>query len=175
MGCSCCCPTRDGEKTAIVKHSPPISTDGYSSTGQSGEITRSHRVRTPDPANTEPSRINRPIKKSYYFGSITRKEAESKLLHSQNFDGTFLVRDSEKQLPEGVPTYAIALLNNGIVHHIEIKTNERGRYVIPELLAKSFSTVDKLVGHFQQYPIDLEGGCSIKLMYYLQNTDTVSA
>ena len=170
-----CCQRERKEKAALLQHSPTtsITTDGYSSTGEA-TVTDSRRQR-PDPQNTgsEKAPKKAPIKKSYYFGSITRKEAENVLLRSQHFDGTFLVRDSEKQFPEGIPTYAISLLNNGIVFHIEIKTNDRGRYTIPELLSKSFSSVDKLVGHFQNTPLDLEGGCSVKLKYYLQNTNNV--
>lgn len=175
MGCLNCCFQRGEGSATLLPRSPTtsVTTEGYSSTGEVADQWRQRTV-TPDPQCTgaeKPRKV--PAKKDYYFGSITRKQAESFLLRSQHYDGTFLVRDSEKQLPEGIPTYAISLLNNGIVFHIEIKTNDKGRYIIPELLSKSFSSVDKLVGHFQNVPLDLEGGCSVKLKYYLHNSISV--
>lgn len=173
MGCLNCCQRKGKEGAALLQPSPTtsITIDGYSSTGEVTDFRQ--RTVTPDPAGTKKPPKKPAIKKNYYFGSITRKEAENLLLRSQNFDGTFLVRDSEKSFPEGIPTYAISLLSNGIVFHIEIKTNDRGRYTIPELLSTSFSSVDKLVAHFQNASLDLEGGCSVKLKYYLQNSNTV--
>ena len=135
-----------------------------------GEITDSHRPRPSDPQNAGRGYRGAPVKKNYYVGSITRRDAEGLLLRSQNFDGTFLVRDSEKQLPEGIPTYAISLLNNGIVFHVEIKTNDQGRYIIPEMDSKSFGSVETLVGYYQKEPLGLEGGCSVKLKYYIPNS-----
>uniref|UniRef100_UPI00398E8A28 tyrosine-protein kinase Srms n=1 Tax=Pristiophorus japonicus TaxID=55135 RepID=UPI00398E8A28 len=74
----------------------------------------------------------------WYFGSISRVDAEKLLLSAENQNGTFIVRKSETSNSN----YSISALNDK-VHHFRIFTSPEGIFFLHE--NQKFSTVSDLL------------------------------
>ncbi|XP_076462495.1 tyrosine-protein kinase SYK-like [Babylonia areolata] len=87
----------------------------------------------------------RPSKLQYFYGRITREEAEDFLNSRGGRNGMFLLRESIS--PMG--NYAISLVYNNSVHHYSIEKQVDGSYKIPE--GKPFPGPVELIEHYQQH------------------------
>ena len=93
-----------------------------------------------------------PIKSvQWYFGKITRADAEKKLLQTGNPTGTFLIRDSETRPGD----YALSIRDSDRVrHYCIISKVGTGRYYIAPRC--TFNSLEELVRH---YSGDADGLC----------------
>ncbi|XP_067904436.1 tyrosine-protein kinase Srms [Heterodontus francisci] len=79
----------------------------------------------------------------WYFGSISRSNAEEMLQSAENQNGTFLVRKSET----GNSNYSISVLNDQ-VHHFRIFTSPEGVFYLHE--NRTFSTISDLLEFYKR-------------------------
>ncbi|XP_077991483.1 tyrosine-protein kinase Src42A-like [Glandiceps talaboti] len=86
----------------------------------------------------------------WYFGKITRVEAEKKLLLPQNDHGTFLIRDSESRRGE----YSLSVRDGDTVKHYRIRQLDEGGYFIARRC--TFRTLGEMVQHYTR---DADGLC----------------
>ena len=99
---------------------------------------------------------------------MSRVEAEQILTSSQRFDGLFVIRESDAPRQLEGPIYVLSLWNNERVYHLEINRREDGKYTLIEIPGSpAFKSVEKLISHYQRKCVDLEGGGSVKLKYFL--------
>lgn len=111
----------------------------------------------------------------WFWGRLERHVAEDQLSKSPQLDGTFLVRESDAIKIEREPVYMISVLLNGETHHVEIKKRSNGKFTLAMVSgAKEFKSLDKLVRHYRNKPLDLEGGGQTKLKYFVENTYDVT-
>ncbi|KAG5838594.1 hypothetical protein ANANG_G00225270 [Anguilla anguilla] len=82
----------------------------------------------------------------WYFGKINRLEASSQLLASENDEGAFLVRMSER---ENVG-YVLSVKVHNEVKHFKIYQNEEQLYVEK---TERFTSLMDLVDHFKSHPL----------------------
>ncbi|XP_002742020.1 tyrosine-protein kinase Src42A-like [Saccoglossus kowalevskii] len=82
----------------------------------------------------------------WYFGKITRVEAEKKLLLPQNDHGSFLIRDSESRRGE----YSLSVRDGDTVKHYRIRQLDEGGYFIARRC--TFSTLSEMVQHYSRVP-----------------------
>ena len=109
-----------------------------------------------------------PSKEPYYCGRISTRKAEDQLKHTQRLDGTFLIRDCEVVGEDGKTDFVLSMMKDGVVYHLDINRGEGSKYFLGDIpSAKSFSSVAKLVAYYQKKTIDLAGGGSVLLKYYL--------
>ena len=85
-----------------------------------------------------------PIKSvQWYFGKITRADAEKKLLQTGNPTGTFLIRDSETRPGD----YALSIRDgDSVKHYCIISKVGTGRYYITPRC--TFNSLEELVRHY---------------------------
>ncbi|WAR24648.1 KSYK-like protein [Mya arenaria] len=100
-------------------------------------------------ASYQPSRqmSGGPMKAStvpYFYGRITRDEAEEILKDNSCVEGMFLLRESISPLGN----YAISLCHDNKVHHYSIEKQTDGTYMIPA--GKKFLGPVELIAHHQQ-------------------------
>ena len=108
-----------------------------------------------------------PRKEPYYCGRLSTRKAEDQLNNTQKLDGTFIIRDCEV-LSDRDHGFVLSVMREGEVYHLDINRGQNKKYTLGDVLsAKSFSSVAKLVNYYQSKPIDLPGGGSVKLQYYL--------
>jgi len=85
---------------------------------------------------------------NWYYGSITRDEAEN-LLKLYGIDkGDFLVRNSERK----IGNYSLSIrANEDIIRHFLIESNDDGtRFLIGK---RSFKSLNDLIEHYKIYPV----------------------
>ena len=110
-------------------------------------------------------------KAPWFQGRMNRNVAEECLSKSAQFDGTFLVRESDALSVRRDPVYVISVTYNGETHHVEVEKRPNGKYAIANLRgAKEYKSLDKLIKHYRGKPIDLEGGGHTKLKYFMENS-----
>jgi SH2 domain len=63
---------------------------------------------------------------SWYFGKLSRAQAEKLLKHPKNQNGAFMIRDSDSQSGH----YALAVRLNDTVKQYRIRTFDQGGYFI---------------------------------------------
>ncbi|XP_020367057.1 tyrosine-protein kinase SRK2-like [Rhincodon typus] len=83
----------------------------------------------------------------WYFGKMTRFEAENHLLSSKQFVDMFLVRKSETI--QG--SYVLSAKNGESIIHIVILQKENGRYYVTE--DTDFGSIHELIEHYKRYII----------------------
>uniref|UniRef100_W5MD10 Tyrosine-protein kinase n=1 Tax=Lepisosteus oculatus TaxID=7918 RepID=W5MD10_LEPOC len=79
----------------------------------------------------------------WYYGNISRQQAEKLLLSSPNKSGSFLVRISESNSDE----YSISARNEGKVQHFRVYRSPYGAYYVSN--KKQFATLEELICHYQ--------------------------
>ncbi|KAL8577790.1 hypothetical protein ACOMHN_001659 [Nucella lapillus] len=87
----------------------------------------------------------RPSTLQYFYGRITREEAEEFLQGRGGRDGMFLLRESIS--PMG--NYAISICHKNMINHYSIEKQIDGAYKIPE--GKPFAGPVELIQHYQQH------------------------
>lgn len=106
----------------------------------------------------------------WYQGRMNRHVAEDVLCTSGRLDGTFLVRESDSVSVRREPVFVISVMDKGQVHHLPVMQREDGKYTLADVRgAKAFKTMEKMINHYQGKPVDLEGGGSTKLKYFMEN------
>lgn len=104
----------------------------------------------------------------WYQGRMNRSVAEDHLSKSAQFDGTFIVRESDALSVRREPTYMISVLFRAQTHHVEVVKRSNGKYALANVKsAKEYKSLDKLIKHYRSKSMDLEGGGSCKLKYFL--------
>ncbi|XP_007521118.1 tyrosine-protein kinase FRK isoform X2 [Erinaceus europaeus] len=78
----------------------------------------------------------------WFFGAIKRADAEKQLLHRQNENGAFLVRESESQKGD----FSLSVLDRGVVKHYRIRRLDDGGFFLTR--RKIFSTLNEFVSHY---------------------------
>ncbi|XP_037345089.2 cytoplasmic protein NCK2a [Pungitius pungitius] len=91
-----------------------------------------------------PARSGKFAGRDWYYGSITRHQAES-ILNEQGEEGDFLVRDSESSPND----FSVSLKAAGKNKHFKVQHSE-GVYCIGQ---RKFSSIDELVEHYKKAPI----------------------
>ena len=94
---------------------------------------------------------------SWFFGDISREDAEELLEQSSIKDGSFLVRNTGKKSGE----YSLSLRNMEEVNHFKINRQKKGFYLVPNV---TFETISELVAHYsgQIFPIKLKSICLLE-------------
>ena len=90
----------------------------------------------------------------WYYGDISRTEAEKLLYGEGNQRGSYLVRDSET-VPGG---YSLSIRDKGKVKHYKIKREKEAFFIIPQI---TFKSIADLIIHYQGH---LDGVC-VNLLY----------
>ena len=143
-----------------------LTRGGQPSAGASYQPSIKRYVSDSPPSGKPPK--GAPSKEPYYSGKISTRKAEDLLKHTQRLDGTFLIRDCEIRAPDGNPDFVLSMMRDGIVYHLDIYRGQDKKYSLGDMpSAKSFGSVAKLVSYYQSKPIDLTGGGSVLLKYYL--------
>ncbi|XP_066520900.1 cytoplasmic protein NCK2b [Hoplias malabaricus] len=93
---------------------------------------------------TGPSNTGRFAGKDWYYGDVTRHQAEC-ALNERGVEGDFLVRDSESSPSD----FSISLKAAGKNKHFKVQCSE-GIYCIGQ---RRFNTMDELVEHYKKAPI----------------------
>ena len=86
----------------------------------------------------------------WFYGNLTKVDAEWKVSQAGNPTGTFLVRESES----GGNPYVLSVRDGDSVKHYNISNTEAGDYYIAEGVA--FRSLEDLVEHYQK---DADGLC----------------
>ena len=101
---------------------------------------------------------------------MNRHVAEDVLSKSGKLDGTFLVRESDSVSVRRDPVFVISVMDKGRVHHMPVVQREDGKYTLADIRgAKAFKSLEKMVNHYRGKTVDLEGGGSTKLKYFMEN------
>ncbi|XP_062383640.1 LOW QUALITY PROTEIN: cytoplasmic protein NCK2b [Sardina pilchardus] len=93
---------------------------------------------------TRPSRTGKFAGKDWYYGDVTRLQAEG-ALNERGLEGDFLVRDSESSPSD----FSVSLKAVGKNKHFKVQLCE-GVYCIGQ---RRFNTMDELVEHYKKAPI----------------------
>ena len=113
---------------------------------------------------------NSVLSSSWFFGEISRKDAEKLLKQPSIKHGSFLVRKSENNTGE----YSLSLKNLEKVNHFKINRLDGNFYLAPKT---TFNTIPELVAHYsgQALPIANYQNIKLKSICLLQpNTDDLS-
>lgn len=190
MGSVCCCLSvnqADEEAGGLLKGPPPITAspssppsvvptssslphhaDGDQRLQPSTSTYQSSLRRNPGSADARKLPKGSPDKQPYYCGKISTRKAEDLLKHTQLLDGTFLVRESQLLGSDRTSNFILSVIRDGVVYHLDIHRGQDGKYSLNNIpSAKSFRSVAKLVSYYQKKTIDLAGGGTVLLKYYL--------
>ncbi|KAJ8351450.1 hypothetical protein SKAU_G00229260 [Synaphobranchus kaupii] len=99
---------------------------------------------SPQIGYTGPSRTGKFAGKDWYYGNVTRHQAEC-ALNERGAEGDFLVRDSESSPSD----FSVSLKAPGKNKHFKVQLTE-GVYCIGQ---RRFGTMDQLVEHYKKAPI----------------------
>ncbi|KAG9339422.1 hypothetical protein JZ751_023559 [Albula glossodonta] len=99
---------------------------------------------SPPVSRTGPARTGKFAGKDWYYGNVTRHQAEC-ALNERGVEGDFLVRDSESSPSD----FSISLKAPGKNKHFKVQLAE-GVYCIGQ---RRFGTMDQLVEHYKKAPI----------------------
>ncbi|KAK6179472.1 hypothetical protein SNE40_011824 [Patella caerulea] len=80
---------------------------------------------------------------TFFYGRITREEAENILKTKGMQDGLFLLRESISPLGN----YAVSICNNGGIHHYIIEKKADGQFMIPQ--GRKFPGPVELIEHYK--------------------------
>lgn len=99
---------------------------------------------SPHISHTGPSRTGKFAGKDWYYGNVTRHQAEC-ALNERGMEGNFLIRDSESSPND----FSISLKAAGKNKHFKVQM-EDSMYCIGQ---RRFSSMDELVEHYKKAPI----------------------
>ncbi|KAI7808615.1 putative cytoplasmic protein NCK2 [Triplophysa rosa] len=99
---------------------------------------------SPHISYTGPSRTGKFAGNDWYYGSVTRHQAEC-ALNERGMEGDFLIRDSESSPSD----FSISLKAAGKNKHFKVQLQD-GMYCIGQ---RRFSSMDELVEHYKKAPI----------------------
>ncbi|XP_066497498.1 cytoplasmic protein NCK2a [Hoplias malabaricus] len=99
---------------------------------------------SPHISQMAPSRTGKFAGKDWYYGSVTRHQAEC-ALNERGEEGDFLIRDSESSPSD----FSVSLKAVGKNKHFKVQLQD-GVYCIGQ---RRFSTMDELVEHYKKAPI----------------------
>ncbi|XP_026989469.2 cytoplasmic protein NCK2b [Tachysurus fulvidraco] len=132
------CKNSQGQVGLVPKNYVTALKDGLAQEGGASSFT-AHSLQHPGPART-----GRFAGKKWYYGGVTRHQAEC-TLNEKGAEGDFLVRDSESSPND----YSISLKASGKNKHFKVQCSE-GMYCIGQ---RRFNTLDELVEHYKKAPI----------------------
>ena len=94
---------------------------------------------------------------SWYFGEMSRKDAEEVLMQPSIDHGSFLIRKSENRPGE----YSLSLKNLNEVKHLKIsKQDDESFYLTPK---ETFTTISELVAHYNKQTLPIAKYQHLKL------------
>ncbi|KAL3056082.1 hypothetical protein OYC64_018728 [Pagothenia borchgrevinki] len=99
---------------------------------------------SPMKRSVAPARSGRFAGRDWYYGDITRHQAES-ILNERGEEGDFLVRDSESSPND----FSVSLKASGKNKHFKVQQTE-GVFCIGQ---RKFGSIDELVEHYKKAPI----------------------
>lgn len=147
------CKNSKGQVGLVPKNYVSMLGDGETQGG--GISFSSHSMQ-----HTGPTHSGRFAGKEWYYGGVTRHQAEC-ALNERGVDGDFLVRDSESSPSD----FSISLKASGKNKHFKVQCCE-GVYCIGQ---RRFNTMDELVEHYKKAPIfTSEQGDKLYLVNALQ-------
>ncbi|XP_056157291.1 cytoplasmic protein NCK2-like isoform X2 [Lampris incognitus] len=115
---------------------------------------------TPSLLHTGPKRTGKFAGKDWYYGNVTRHQAEC-ALNERGVEGDFLVRDSESSPSD----FSVSLKAVGKNKHFKVQLQDSA-YCIGQ---RRFATMDELVEHYKKAPIfTSEHGEKLYLVHPLQ-------
>ncbi|XP_063067844.1 cytoplasmic protein NCK2-like [Engraulis encrasicolus] len=130
----------DGPAPCGTLPKPPAGSSG-SGSGTTGTIGSGSVL---DSGYTGPARTGKFAGKDWYYGRVTRHQAEL-ALNERGLEGDFLVRDSESSPSD----FSISLKAVGKNKHFKVQLSE-GVYCIGQ---RRFGSLDELVEHYKKAPI----------------------
>ncbi|KAJ8278037.1 hypothetical protein GJAV_G00083100 [Gymnothorax javanicus] len=131
------CRKSDGQLGLVPKNYVTVLRDPAHATGDAGPPT-------PDCNCIEPSRSGKFAGQMWYYGKVTRHQAEM-ALNQRGQEGDFLIRDSESSPSD----FSISLKAQNKNKHFKVQLKE-GFYCIGQ---RKFHSMDDLVDHYKKAPI----------------------
>ncbi|XP_064182595.1 cytoplasmic protein NCK2 [Anguilla rostrata] len=132
------CKNGRGQVGLVPKNYVVVLSDGPAPGGPGGA------PHSPQIGHTGPARTGKFAGKDWYYGNVTRHQAEC-ALNERGAEGDFLVRDSESSPSD----FSVSLKAPGKNKHFKVQLAE-GVYCIGQ---RRFGTMDQLVEHYKKAPI----------------------
>ncbi|KAJ8282694.1 hypothetical protein COCON_G00052130 [Conger conger] len=132
------CKNGRGQVGLVPKNYVVVLSDGPAPGGPAGA------PHSPQIGYTGPARTGKFAGKDWYYGNVTRHQAEC-ALNERGAEGDFLVRDSESSPSD----FSVSLKAPGKNKHFKVQLAE-GVYCIGQ---RRFGTMDQLVEHYKKAPI----------------------
>ncbi|XP_036397358.1 cytoplasmic protein NCK2 [Megalops cyprinoides] len=132
------CKNARGQVGLVPKNYVVVLSDGPAPAGHAAA------PHSPQVARTGPSRTGKFAGKDWYYGNVTRHQAEC-ALNERGVEGDFLVRDSESSPSD----FSVSLKAPGKNKHFKVQLVD-GVYCIGQ---RRFATMDQLVEHYKKAPI----------------------
>ncbi|KAL2087455.1 hypothetical protein ACEWY4_016283 [Coilia grayii] len=136
------CRNSRGQLGLVPKNYVVVLSDGPAPSGTLPHPP--HASATGNSTHTGPARTGKFAGKDWYYGKVTRHQAEC-ALNERGLEGDFLVRDSESSPSD----FSISLKAVGKNKHFKVQLCE-GVYCIGQ---RRFNTLDELVEHYKKAPI----------------------
>ncbi|KAG9337426.1 hypothetical protein JZ751_028717 [Albula glossodonta] len=131
------CRKANGQLGLVPKNYVTVLQDSHNAPADAGPPT-------PDCDYIEPSGSGRFAGRQWYYGKVTRHQAEV-ALNQRGEEGDFLIRDSESSPND----FSISLKAHGKNKHFKVQLKE-GLYCIGQ---RRFNSMEELVDHYKQAPI----------------------
>ncbi|KAA0704888.1 Cytoplasmic protein NCK1 NCK adaptor protein 1 [Triplophysa tibetana] len=131
------CRKADGQMGLVPKNYVTVMQESHNSASMAGPPT-------PDCDYIEPSASGRFAGKQWYYGKVTRHQAEV-ALNQRGVEGDFLIRDSESSPND----FSISLKAQSKNKHFKVQLKDN-LYCIGQ---RKFSTMEELVEHYKKAPI----------------------
>ncbi|XP_056594506.1 cytoplasmic protein NCK1 isoform X1 [Triplophysa dalaica] len=131
------CRKADGQMGLVPKNYVTVMQESHNSASMAGPPT-------PDCDYIEPSASGRFAGKQWYYGKVTRHQAEV-ALNQRGVEGDFLIRDSESSPND----FSISLKAQSKNKHFKVQMKDN-LYCIGQ---RKFSTMEELVEHYKKAPI----------------------
>ncbi|XP_073686501.1 SH2/SH3 adapter protein Nck1 isoform X1 [Garra rufa] len=131
------CRKSDGQMGLVPKNYVTVLQESHNSASMAGPPT-------PDCDYIEPSSSGRFAGKQWYYGKVTRHQAEV-ALNQRGIEGDFLIRDSESSPND----FSISLKAQSKNKHFKVQLKDN-LYCIGQ---RKFNTMEELVEHYKKAPI----------------------
>ncbi|RXN11927.1 cytoplasmic NCK1 isoform X1 [Labeo rohita] len=131
------CRKADGQMGLVPKNYVTVLQESHNSASMAGPPT-------PDCDYIEPSSSGRFAGKQWYYGKVTRHQAEV-ALNQRGIEGDFLIRDSESSPND----FSISLKAQSKNKHFKVQLKDN-LYCIGQ---RKFNTMEELVEHYKKAPI----------------------
>ncbi|XP_017560161.1 cytoplasmic protein NCK2a [Pygocentrus nattereri] len=132
------CKNSRGVVGLVPKNYVVVLSDGPAARGPSSG------PRSPHIGHMGPSRTGKFAGKDWYYGNVTRHQAEC-VLNERGVEGDFLIRDSESSPSD----FSVSLKAVGKNKHFKVQLQD-GVYCIGQ---RRFNTMEELVEHYKKAPI----------------------